>query len=193
MTIRLAAHGLPPGLSLDQTTGTLSGRPRRTGTFSVQETAQDAEGSSSSTTFTVIVGAAPRIRSASVSGLRTGRPRVSFTVSAGRAAPEFQQLSISLPSGLRFASTRGVTLKARGVRHPRFRTRLWRGVLQVTPRRSSRQLSLILAAPALRADPRRHAQARRRGRRRVELGVAIVDAGAGTSRLQTRLKPTGSR
>jgi kumamolisin len=184
VSINYAARGLPSGLLLNVTTGRITGHPRRTGTALIRVTAQDSEGSVSSTAFTVTVGRAPKVSRASVAGLRGRRPRVSFTVTAGRGAPPFQRLTVSLPSGLRLASTRGVAIRTRGVRHPRFRARLAGGRLQITLRRSLSELSVALSHRAVKAVSGRRARSRGRA---AKLGLSIVDTGSGTSQLQSRL------
>jgi hypothetical protein len=189
LLINYTVRGLPSHLSLGQTTGRITGRARRTGTFAVHVSGQDSEGSTSSTDFSLTVGGAPHISRASVFGLGGKRPRVSFTVTAGRSAPAFQRLSVSLPSGLKLASTRGVTLKARGVRHPRFSLHLSGGTLQIGLRHSLSELSLTLSRPAVQAVSGRRAHARARGASKLTL--SLVDTGSGTSRLQTRLAHAG--
>jgi hypothetical protein len=180
------ASGLPPGLSMNQTSGTISGRPRRPGSFLVQVGAQDAQGATSSTSFTVNVGAAPRVSRTSVSGLRPRR-RIAFAATAGRGAPAFERLSVALPRGLKLTSTRGVVLMARGVRRPRFRARHRHGSLQITLRRSLSQLTLSLSRPGLRVTSTSRPRPGKHGRGAGSLALVIVDAGSGTSHLHSKL------
>lgn len=56
-----SATGLPPGLTLDTTTGTITGTPTTAGTYSVTLTATNAIGSGT-TVLTITVGAAPSSR-----------------------------------------------------------------------------------------------------------------------------------
>jgi hypothetical protein len=186
VAISFGASGLPPGLKLSQTTGQLTGTPRRSGTFAVNERAQDEQGSTAATTFSISVGRAPGLSRLSTAGLRTRHPRIGFTLTAGRGAPSFSRLSLSVPAGLRVASGRGLSLKARGVRRPGFRARVSRGVLEISLRRSLSQLSLRLTSPGLKSSSGRRPHARRRGTPR--LGLSVLDTGAGTSSLHARLR-----
>lgn len=54
----LGATGLPPGLSLDTATGTISGVPTTPGTYSVSLTASNAAGAHDSSTLTITVAGA---------------------------------------------------------------------------------------------------------------------------------------
>ncbi|MCF6207109.1 MAG: Ig-like domain-containing protein, partial [Sulfurovum sp.] len=53
-TITYTANGLPPGLSIDSTTGIIAGTPTTPGTYSVTITATDKDGSDN-TTFNIII------------------------------------------------------------------------------------------------------------------------------------------
>jgi hypothetical protein len=55
-TLTYAASGLPPGLSINSSTGLISGTPTTSGTYNVGVTAQDGTGASGSTSFTWSVG-----------------------------------------------------------------------------------------------------------------------------------------
>jgi hypothetical protein len=54
-----AATTVPPGLTLNGTTGLLSGVPATAGSFTIPVTARDAAGGSASRSFTLVVAAAP--------------------------------------------------------------------------------------------------------------------------------------
>jgi hypothetical protein len=55
-TLTYSASGLPPGLSVNSSTGLISGTPTTTGTYGATVTAKDGTGASGSATFTWTIG-----------------------------------------------------------------------------------------------------------------------------------------
>lgn len=105
------AHGLPTGITLNSTTGALSGTPTTSGSFSFTLTAQDAGGVSSTVTYTLVVTndappAATLVMTPAAGALSPGTVGTAlsqtFTVSGG-ATPYTWQLSGTLPAGLTFS------------------------------------------------------------------------------------------
>jgi len=194
-----SAVGLPSGLALSSATGRISGRPRRTGTFAVVVSARDPQGAVARTTFRWTIGSAPRISEVTLTGVAAvpqRHPQLSFTVTAGRGAPGFSQLTVTLPDALKLTSAAAVRLQAvaarSGGREPGFSARLAHGGLEVTLRHASSGLRITLAYPQLRASTGRLAQARGGGPLSFELTVQILDASAGTATLRAGLKPIRS-
>ncbi|EKY3200468.1 autotransporter domain-containing protein [Cronobacter turicensis] len=105
------AHGLPTGITLNSTTGALSGTPTTSGSFSFTLTAQDAGGVSSTVTYTLVVTndappAATLVMTPAAGALPPGTVGTAlsqtFTVSGG-ATPYTWQLNGTLPAGLTFS------------------------------------------------------------------------------------------
>jgi hypothetical protein len=185
-TLDFRAAGLPPGLALNPLSGRISGQPRRAGVFKVALDAEDAEGSAATTSFSWTIGGAPRIADVRLIGLSQRRPRLSFTVTTGRDAPELDQLTVTLPAGLRVTSTKGVKIAAQGNQRPSFATHLTRGKLEIKLRHSLPEVQVTLAYPALRSATAVD-QAHHSSRAAAQLIVGIVDASAGTTSLRSAL------
>lgn len=81
-----AATGLPPGLSLDPSSGTITGVPSAAGTYTVNVTVTDAFASSAQQTLTVVIAPAPSPSAPPVATV-TSPPPVQGSSSPPAAAP----------------------------------------------------------------------------------------------------------
>jgi subtilase family serine protease len=182
--IQFTARGLPPGLALNAATGIVTGRPRRTGTYSVTVAAHDASASAATTSFLWQIGGATRILATSLTSTGPKAPVLAFTVAAGQGAPPLRELIISLPAALRAASTRGLILSAPGVGRPGFTARRTRSGFDLTLHRGFRTLRVTLSAPGLAVRSGRQSRAVRHGSTAVV--VQVIDTTRGETRLQAR-------
>jgi subtilase family serine protease len=175
------AKGLPPGLMLNASSGKITGKLRRTGTFSVTVGAHDAAGSATARRFTWRIGSATRLSRVTLAA-RT--PKLAFTLAAGRGSPAISTLRMTAPRGLRLVSARGVavTTSSAPARRLRFGAHVTRGTLTIKLRQTAASLRVTLTRPGLQA-PGRAAAVSRRGRAAPHLTVTVMDAGAGNSRL----------
>ncbi|HET8978177.1 MAG TPA: protease pro-enzyme activation domain-containing protein [Solirubrobacteraceae bacterium] len=188
---RRSCQALPPGLTLNPATGVIHGRPRRTGRFTARVSAHDRQGAANCVSFVWIISAAPRISRLSLAPARGGA-RLALIVSAGRHAPKLQRIAVTLPRGLWLARARrgvSVTATGRGAKGLGFRTRVQRArTITITLRRPIASLRLTLAPPTLRQAGGRVAAAIRR-RRRLALGVSVIDVARSSSRLTAHVMP----
>jgi hypothetical protein len=97
-------------------------------------------------------------------------------------------MTVTLPTGLKLVSARGVKLSTPGVRRPRFTDQLAHGVLDLTLRRPLSQARITLAYPQLRAVAGRLPRLRHRGAEQTSrLAVRLVDSEASTTTLRSKL------
>ena len=98
---------LPSGVSLDSTTGVLSGTPTNSGSFSITMGATNGVGSDASQPFTLTVNAVAGITSADNSTFTTGQSNSFTVVASGYPLPTFSETG-ALPTGVSLNSTTGV-------------------------------------------------------------------------------------
>ncbi len=103
--VTFATHGLPNGLSLDQTTGQISGSTTAIGEFEVVITATSSIGSDSKT-YTLNCGTAPTIVSETLDNGQIGQAYNCTVEVTGDPEPKME--ATGLPSGLSFDGSTGV-------------------------------------------------------------------------------------
>ena len=182
--VQFSARGLPPGLALNAATGIVAGRPRRPGTYSVTVAAHDASASVATTSFSWQIGGATRILTTSLTSTGPNAPVLAFTVAAGQGAPPLRELIISLPTALRAASTRGLTLSAPGAGRPGFIVHRTPGGFDLTLNRGFHALRVTLSPPGLAARSGRQSRAVRHGS--TALVLQVIDTTRGVTRLHAQ-------
>ncbi|UAY52782.1 putative Ig domain-containing protein [Ferruginibacter albus] len=100
-----SATGLPAGLSINTTTGIISGTPTTTGTYTVTINATNVKGTGSKTITITIKSAIPSISSATSATGKVGTA-FSYTITASNTPTGFN--ATGLPAGLSINTTTGV-------------------------------------------------------------------------------------
>ncbi|WP_408902873.1 putative Ig domain-containing protein [Methylobacterium radiotolerans] len=105
----IAAGALPDGLSLNGSTGRISGKPTKAGTFSgITVRATDASGRRAQTTVSIAIAAPLRIAGTPADTGTIGQTySASFGASGGTAPYAFSLASGTLPAGLNLSPTSG--------------------------------------------------------------------------------------
>jgi hypothetical protein len=185
------ATGLPSGLSINGSTGKITGRPNRIGRSTVTIVVADSAGTTAQTTFTWTIEGAPTVSHVSLSSVGAGRPTLSLTVTAGRDEPGLKTISISLPRGLHFSKSRAtVTVSGAKGKPLKFTAGLQRATLVITLRTASSQLLVTVASPRLAASGSLTAAIARHQTTQVALTLRVTDAGKLTTRLTAKTRPS---
>jgi subtilase family serine protease len=190
---RYTAHGLPAGLSINHSTGEISGKPRSIGTSSVVVAASGRYGAVTSMAFQWTIGAAPTLSRASLTGVGQRRPQLRFTLDRGRGAPDLKAVAIALPRGLRFASkVRDVTLTEAGGARLRFTATVARGVLTLTAIAPASRLTATVRYAALTTSPGLAAAVADGRTGRLTVTATATDALGHATRLRASVKPSAA-
>ena len=108
-TFSVSSGSLPGGLTLDQSSGALTGTPDATGPFTFTITATDTVGGSGSKQYTVDINSPVSIATATLPDWTRNGPSYNQTlaVTGGTGADAFAVTTGSLPNGLSLNSTTG--------------------------------------------------------------------------------------
>jgi len=189
--VTYSATGLPDGLTINGSSGKITGRPKRLGQSTVTITVADAKGTTAQTTFGWTIQGAPALAHLSLTSVGAARPRLAFTLTAGRDAPAIKTINVGLPRSLHFTASRStVTVTGRQGRHLKLTTRLVHGALVLTLRTASPQVLVTISAPRLAASGSLTAALARHQRPRVTLTIQVTDAGKVTTRLSPKVRPS---
>ncbi|WP_165449374.1 putative Ig domain-containing protein [Krasilnikovia cinnamomea] len=104
---RWAATGLPAGLRINRTTGTVTGTPTKARTYFTRITAKDAAKVVGHVTFTWHIGQAPIVKDPGPQHSNTGVAVSKTLIATGGTAP-YTWSATGLPAGLGINSTNGV-------------------------------------------------------------------------------------
>ena len=190
-SVTYTATGLPGGLTISGSTGKITGRPKRIAKSTVTITVSDAVGTTAQATFTWMIQGAPTLSHLSLTSVGAARPRLSFTLTAGRDAPSIKSVNVGLPPGLHFTSSRSsVTVTGRKGKHLKFTVRLVHGALVLTLRTAAPQVHVMISSPRLAASGSLTAAIARHQAGRVSLTTRVTDADKLTTRLSQKVKPS---
>ncbi len=188
--VTYSAAGLPAGLSLNGSSGKITGRPRRDGTSTVTVTASDAAGATARASFSWTIQSSPSLSRVSLGGVGATRPKLSFTVAAGRDAPKLQTLTVTLPSGLGFSRSRAtITVSGLKVKRLPFTASLQRGTLVLKLKTAAQQVRVTISYPRLTSGGSLAAQVARHGGARVTITMHVTDAARLNTKLTSKIKP----
>jgi subtilase family serine protease len=188
-TVSYSASGLPTGLSINHSSGKITGHPRTIGKSAVTVTASDAAGTTSRISFDWTIQGSPALSQVSLTKVGKARPRLSFMLAAGGGAPELKTVTVTLPRGLSFTrSSSAVTVTGVGNHRLKFTASVQHGTLVVKLRRTSRQVHVTIGYPRLQAGGALVPQVAAHHASRVTLTVRATDALKLTTKLTARVK-----
>lgn len=147
---RWTASGLPAGLSINPSTGLISGTARAATRSTVNVTATDAAGGSASVSFLWTVAAPPTFSGVSLRGVTRRRATLSAQVRQGALGGPLTSVVIRLSGGVGFSrsATRAVAVTSGG-RRVAFVAGVAHGVMTLTLAGAPGGVKVVLSARAL--------------------------------------------
>jgi subtilase family serine protease len=185
-----SAASLPAGLSINASSGKITGRPSHDGTSTVTVSVSDAAGTTARVAFPWTIQSNPSLSRVSLTGVGAARPKLSFTVTAGRDAPKLQALTVALPGGLSFSRSRAtITVAGLKVKHLRYTASLQKGTLVLKLKTAAQQVRVTISYPRLKSGGSLSAQVAGHKASRLTITVHATDAGKLATKLTSKIKP----
>lgn len=136
---------------------------------------------------------APIASRASLRGLGSGKPKLTFTLSAGSTAPNLSKLVLSPHSGLGFASRAarlgdGVTVKRPSGRRLRFTASVQRGALAISLKSPAAAVAVTVSSPAITADRALQRKVHDHAPASIDLGLSAADTAGNVWTLTLKLR-----
>lgn len=188
--LSFSASGLPGGLSINKSTGRITGKPNRIGSSSVTVAATDRGLTLRPASFILQVVGAPTVSQVSLTGVGSGHPSLALTIAAGSRAPGLSSASIGLPNGLSFARVaRNVTV-TNGRRVPSS-ARIVGGRLQITLVKPAQRVRITIGGSTIKAAGGLVANVRRHRSGALTVTVRTTDARRESVATSARITPRG--
>jgi hypothetical protein len=186
------AQGLPRGLSIDGSSGLLSGTPTAAGRSIVTITVHAASGPSATVRFVWTIQAGVGVSHGSLSGVDKHRPALSFQLVAASGAASIKTIVIRLPAGLSFAKepqrqSSGIGVKAAGGRRLSFNWKLNHGAMTFTLHTAAPSLQVTISGAALAVTDNLARQVARNRQRALTVAVSAINSSHTTTRLALNL------
>jgi hypothetical protein len=106
----IGSGALPAGVTLNPTSGTISGTPQKAGRFAFDLTAADGEGRAATTSTVLSVAPKLALKTLRLKAAKLGRPYHAKLLTAGGVQPVRWTLRGRLPLGVRFAKKTGTLI-----------------------------------------------------------------------------------
>jgi len=194
--VSYGASGLPHGVSIDASSGLISGTPTAARTWAVTVKATAPGGGSATASFRWIVRAAVSVERASVSGIGQGATTVSLMVAATYGSPWLKRLVIGLPNGLRFSNqarslVNGIALKGPGGSSLKFTATVRPGTLTIALEGTANEVQVTISSIALAMTNSLSRALAHQQVKRFSLVVKATNASQTTTQFRLTLKGSG--
>lgn len=188
-SLSFTGRALPAGVTVDKTSGALSGSPTKPGVFNASVAASAPNGVIGSLPVRWVVQGRPTVTHATLSVI-AGAPQLDLTVQGGTDEPALRSVALTLPAGLRLASVpTGMAIRSTTGTKLHFSHSQRGRVLTFTLAKPSTSFEVLLGASAIVASANVRADAQRAAPSPLKLALTAVDTAAASSSLSANVRP----
>jgi hypothetical protein len=133
----------------------------------------------------------PHASHVSIKGVGKRKPKLSFTISAGKSAPPVKSIAVKLPKGLRFSGSKHSLAhgtNVRGSKPLKFTAKVKRGVLTITLKRPGSKARVTISPPALATTASLAAKVRLHKAGKVSFAFTVTDGAHTKTKLTSKDK-----
>ena len=187
--VTYTAKHLPAGLSIDATTGVISGKISKAGVYDTVFGASVSGGDVGARSYVWTVANRPGASKLSLADTRSGRPLLAFTVSAGQNESALKSVLVKLPAGVALRRPlRGIRVTGAAGNNVPHRFLLVDGNLLITFTQAHSPDKVVFTTGALAA----RGVLLRGNVRSVKLVLHVVDGDGASSTVRRTIRPTES-
>jgi hypothetical protein len=131
---------------------------------------------------------------ASLSGVGKGKARLGFTLTVGRNAPATKAITIGLPKGLEFSTSKenlakGINVKGSGATRLKSTAKVSHGKLTITLKIAASSIRVTISSPAIGVSRTLAGNVEHHKVKTLRVAVTAADTGHRTTRFTLKLSP----
>lgn len=132
----------------------------------------------------------PSVSHVSLKGLAKLKPKLAFTVTAGRYAQPLKSIAVTLPHGLSFSSAKAIVVRGSSNRRVKFAARLSHGVLTITLRTAGAKAQVSVSSRGLKVSRVLAGKVKHHRAGKLTIRFKVTDKKRAVSKLSTAVRAT---
>jgi hypothetical protein len=139
------------------------------------------------------VAGLPAVSGGSLDGLAARKPKLRFTLTAGKDAAPIKTIAVSLPSGLAFKGSHrtlagAITVRSGGAKKVKFTVKAHGRTLTITLKATAAKAKITITSAAISVTRKLAKRVKHHKTKRLTVGIRTTNAGHATTKLALKLK-----